>query len=242
MSPNYQWNQGADAQSLAEHLAGEIAVVLNQAISDNGRAVVAFSGGSTPKPMFQALSQHDIEWSKVVVTLVDERWVDESHELSNGAFLKAHLIDLIDGDKPAFCPLYQPAESVEDSFTVVLDQYCELTHSDVSSPAGFDLVVLGMGGDGHTASFFPDAPNIADLVDPNTSAVLLSCESATTQVARITWSVPMLLSSPNLILHITGVGKSEVFQKACEESDAQILPIRSMLFQDKTELQVYYAD
>lgn len=242
MNLNYQWHQGVDAVSLAEHLAGEIALKINQAIISNGRAVIAFSGGSTPKPMFQALAKHDIAWSKVVLTLVDERWVDESHELSNGAFLKTHLIDLIDGEKPIFCPLYQPADSVEESCENVLKHYCELTESQQSSPRSFDLVVLGMGSDGHTASFFPDASNIEDLIDPQSEQVLLTCASPTTKVSRITWSVPMLLASPCLVLHITGHTKAEVFQQACDNSDVKTLPIRSMLFQDKTEVQVYYAD
>ena len=242
MNANFQWHQGADSISLAEHLAGEIASVINDAIVEKGVAIMALSGGSTPKPMFQALAEHDVDWSKVIITLVDERWVDESHELSNGAFLKQHLLSHIEGTQPTFVSLYQTAQSVADSCELVLSDYCDKTNSSPSSPSPFDVVVLGMGGDGHTASFFPDAPNIADLVESNQKEFLLTCESPTTQVERITWSVPMLLKTSFLALHFTGEAKSAVFQQAVDGRDATELPIRSVIFQDKKELNVFYAD
>ena len=242
MNPNFQWHEGADALSLAEHLAGEIAIKTNDAILDKGSAVIALSGGSTPKPMFEALAQHHIDWSKVILTLVDERWVDQNHELSNSAFLKTYLIDHIEGTKPAFVSLYSPANDVESSCDNVLDAYCQSTNSTKESLREFDVVVLGMGGDGHTASFFPDAPNIAELVDAKLNEPLLTCSSATTQVPRITWSVPMLLNTGFLALHFTGDTKAAVFQQAATGGESTELPIRSVIFQDKTELNVFYAD
>ena len=103
-----------------------------------------------------------------------------------------------------------------------------------------------MGGDGHTASFFPDADNVADLVSASSQDFLLSCYSPTTQVARVTWSLPMLLNSQFLALHITGESKQQVFEQAVA-SDGSFdeicrLPIRSAIFQDTIPLNVYYAD
>lgn len=241
MQSNYQWHTAADQIELASLLADEISTRLNSAIAEKGRAIIALSGGSTPKPLFEALAEADIDWSKVVITLVDERWVPPSHALSNQAFMYEFLLSKLP-QSIRFVPLYQLAENVDSSLAGVLDTYCEVTASPPEQPAAFDVVVLGMGEDGHTASFFPDADNIADLVDPNNSQALLSCESPTTQVPRVTWSVPVLTNTSLLVLHITGQSKKVVFNEAALPGDRQELPIRSALFQPNTELQVYYAD
>jgi len=242
VNSNFNWHEGADAISLAEHLAGEIVVQINNSIAEKGRAVVAFSGGSTPKPLFKALADHDVDWSNVIVTLVDERWVGIDHELSNGAFLTQYLLSELGENLPTFVPLFNDETSADKGRSKTLEQYCQVTSSDVSKPREFDVVVLGMGNDGHTASFFPDADNIADLVNPDSSDYLLSCSTPTTQVERITWSVPMLLDTSFLALHMTGSSKADVFQQACSSPQATELPIRSVIFQNKTPLNVYYAD
>lgn len=266
---NIVWNEGADAQSLAENLAGELVVKIGEAIEAKGVAVIALSGGSTPKPLFEALANHDLDWAKVVITLVDERWVPESHSLSNAAFMREHLLaKLPEGVR--FVPLYQAAQTVEASFALVLDDYLStlnsgvdasqvdrstLSASDQSGQSGnapdwmnllaakpFDVVILGMGGDGHTASFFPDADNVADLVSLAASQPLLTCHSPSTQVERITWSLPMLLNTSFLALHFTGNQKLAVFEQAANGGATTELPIRGAIFQDRTPLNVYYAD
>ncbi len=241
MNANYSFHQGADKESLADHLAGEISIVISNAIRDKGSAVMVLSGGSTPKPLFEALAKHDIEWSKVVITLVDERWVDEEHELSNAAFMRRYLLNKLPLSV-RFVPLYHYAESVETSLAFVVADYLQTTHSTVDRPRAFDVVVLGMGDDGHTASFFPDAENIGDLVDIDSDEALLTCSSPSTQVERVTWSLPVLLNTQFLALHITGEAKRAVFEKASQEGSATELPIRSVLFQDRTLLNIYYAD
>ncbi len=241
MNANYTWHQGADPTSLAENLAGEVVMRLNAAIAEKGSAVLALSGGSTPKPLFEALVDHDLDWSKVVITLVDERWVDESHDLSNAAFMNEYLLkDLPDSVR--FAPLYHIAESVGASLDFVLSDYCQLTGSSTKQPRAFDVVILGMGGDGHTASFFPDAENIADLLNVDAAEPLKTCHSPSTQVARVTWSLPMLLNTGFLALHFTGVAKQAVFERAASGGDVTELPIRSAMFQDRIALDVYYAD
>ena len=242
LDSNFTWHEGGDALSLAEHLASEVALQINNAIAEQGNAVVAFSGGSTPKPLFNALADHDVDWSKVIITLVDERWVDETHELSNAAFLNKYLLAQLTDNAPAFVPLFNTEADITKGCVQTLQTYCQTTGSEITKPRQFDVVILGMGNDGHTASFFPDADNIADLVDPQSSDYLLSCSSPTTQVERITWSLPMLLNASFLALHITGESKAEVFQQACVNEQSTVLPISSVIFQNKTHLNVYYAD
>ncbi|MGK0373984.1 MAG: 6-phosphogluconolactonase [Arenicella sp.] len=241
MNSNYTLHQGADAQSLAEHLAGEVAQQIFKAINEKGSAVLALSGGSTPKPLFEALVEHDIDWAKVIITLVDERWVDQDHVLSNAAFMKTYLLDKLP-DSVRFVPLYQKAETVEASLPFVISDYLQITNSTVDAPRSFDIVILGMGSDGHTASFFPDAENIDELVDIDSNEALLSCKSPSSQVERVTWSLPVLLNTNFLALHFTGYDKRVVFEVASENGDSRMLPIRSVLFQDRVGLNVYYAD
>lgn len=238
---NITWHQGDDAHSLAENLAGEVALQIGNAIADNGIAVIALSGGSTPKPLFQTLAQHDVDWAKVVITLVDERWVPATHDLSNAAFMQEHLLDLLPQDA-TFVPLYQPAQTVEASRPLVLQSFCAATGSPIDSPRKFDIVILGMGSDGHTASFFPDAENIADLIALDAPNPLLTCISPSTQVERITWSLPKLLEASYLVLHFTGREKLAVFDRAAAGGDVAKLPIRTAIFQTETPLNVYYAD
>lgn len=241
MEANYQWHARPTREGLAAELTTEIEDKLRSAIAAQGQAVLALSGGSTPKPLFEALAKKDLAWENIVVTLVDERWVPSSHDLSNEAFMREFLLDRLPSST-RFAPLYFDADSAQESLPQVLQAYCELTNSTLEQPKGFDVTVLGMGDDGHTASFFPDADNIEDLVNPDNGSFLMSCESPTTQVARITWTVPMLLNTSLLVLHITGQSKQETFTKAIMSGDTSELPIRSALFQQQTELQVFYAD
>jgi len=237
---NHQWNEFPDQQQLVQKLADVIEVSINQSITERGRAILALSGGSTPKPLFAELAIRKINWSAVIITLVDERWVDETHELSNAAFMKTFLLSKMP-EKAKFVPLYHVAENPAGSLIHVLRDYCVATDSSIDRPAAFDVVVLGMGNDGHTASFFPDASNIAELVSGNTDDALQCCESETTQVPRITWSLPILLNTQMLVLHITGSSKRAVFERALSASDATELPIRSAIFQQQSKLNVYYA-
>ncbi|MFT5572559.1 MAG: 6-phosphogluconolactonase [Cryomorphaceae bacterium] len=241
MIANYEWHEAADPESLANQLAMQIIAVMDQTIEQKGSVVLALSGGSTPKPLFKSLATADLDWSKVIITLVDERWVPKTHELSNAAFMQTHLLDSLP-DVVRFIPLYEPAESAELSTAEVLNNYCSIAQSSPNTPRPFDIVVLGMGGDGHTASFFPDADNITDLVDPNSIAPLLTCNSTSTQVDRITWNLPMLLNAQYLALHITGDSKKRVFSEAVINGPVVELPIRSVIFQQQLPLQVFYAD
>ena len=239
-----QWHSATDRTQLANKLADKIAEQLHVAIAERGSAIIAFSGGSTPKPLFQALAQKDIDWANVVVTLVDERWVPIGHPLSNAAFLMDTLLTKL-APAPQFVPLFNisaAAMSAEQSLVSVLGDYTRATHSSYAQPAHFDVAILGMGGDAHTASFFPDASNIKELVDANTGDFLLTCHSPSSQVARVTWSLPMLLNSGFLALHFTGADKREVYQQALCDDDASAMPIRSIIFQNTSPLHVYYAD
>ena len=244
MQSNHIWHDLNTQYALAERLAKQIVDILQRAIDSKGQAVLAVSGGSTPKQLFAALANRSLDWQKVVITLVDERWVPLEHELSNANFVNQHLLAGLN-QVPVCVPLFAfsaAALTPELALIPILNDYCRQTNSTLAAPAKFDVVVLGMGEDGHTASFFPDAENIVELVDQNNPNRLLNCHSPSSNVARITWSLPMLLDTEFLALHIHGKSKKAVFDTAVEGDCLRTLPIRSAIFQNQTPLHVYYAD
>lgn len=131
---------------LAVMLARSVASTLGEAIAARGTAFIAVSGGTTPAGFFRALSQEPLDWGKVIVTLVDERFVPENSDRSNAALVRANLLQNRAAEA-RFVGLYQPAATVEEAATQASEALKPL-------PWPLDVAALGMGLDGHTASFF----------------------------------------------------------------------------------------
>lgn len=224
-------------------LAEEIAGRLNHAVAARGRASIAFSGGSTPAAMLKQLSQQSVDWARVDVTLVDERCVPVSHERSNAGMLQKAFLNKLDV-APEFVPLFVPGES---------DAAREARLGEWALP--FDIVHLGMGGDAHTASFFPDADNIGEMLDLEQPRRWLTTQSESSGEQRITWSLPALLQSRCFMLQLIGDGKLVVLDRVLETlngselSEAMRRELPTAAFLAETELKkpdgvpgyIYYA-
>ncbi|MCW8194356.1 6-phosphogluconolactonase [Proteobacteria bacterium 005FR1] len=215
---------------LTEKIVGD----LQQAVGDRGSASMAVSGGSTPKSLFARLAASDLPWDKVFITLVDERWVDADHPDSNARLVRENLLQ----DRAAaanFIPLKTPAP---DPFSAEEEVQSRLR--DLRMP--FDVVILGMGGDGHTASFFPGAETLRRALHPD-SEKQLCCAVRPPHAPhdRMTLTLPVLLAAKHLILHLVGKDKWQVLQKALQPGKTEELPVRSVLHQSKVLLDVYYA-
>ncbi|WP_026203056.1 6-phosphogluconolactonase [Rhizobium giardinii] len=219
--------------ALAEGLAGAVASALSAAIATRGQACIAVSGGSTPKAFFKALSGKPIEWSKVVVTLVDERFVAPDSDRSNEKLVRDNL--LIDAAAAARLePLYYPAPTAEAAAAAAAKQT-----ASIGRP--FDVAVLGMGSDGHTASFFPGGTRLAEALDPATPRGVMTMEAEGAGEPRLTFTFSSLEDARLLVLHIEGNGKKEVLAKAEAPGDEAEMPIRAMLRRASSPLQVYWA-
>jgi 6-phosphogluconolactonase len=217
---------------LCDELATRIAENLADALAARGQATLAVSGGSTPVPLFQALSGANLDWSRVTVTLVDERWVDPDHPDSNARLVREHLLQ---GAAAAatFVPMKTPGFdpfSAEDEVAEALSAFA----------GHIDVVVLGMGGDGHTASFFPGAKTLAAALDRESRQICVAVEPPAAPHARMTLTLAALDRARHTYLHITGPDKLAVLQQADGEGAVEALPIRAMLRRDPP-LDVYYA-
>lgn len=214
-------------------LTESIITQLSEAIKTDGRASIAVSGGSTPKALFAALSQVDINWSKVDVTLVDERWVDTSSEQSNERMLRECF-----ANNHASNANIIGMKSADDDVAYGVENYNHKLANVIKQP--FDVVILGMGGDGHTASWFPDAPEIDAALDPSASSLTLSTLPPSQPMPRITLSFPCVAAAKNIYLHITGNDKKQVLEQGLGTSGA--LPIHRTLSQLAQVVNIYWAE
>jgi 6-phosphogluconolactonase len=200
------------AAELAVGLAGDVVEWLQSAIATKNFAVLAVSGGTTPTPFFRTLSNMDLDWSKVQITLVDERQVDESNPRSNAKLVRETLVQ----NKAAmaqFVPLFE--------------------NKNAANLARFDVAILGMGNDGHTASFFPGGNHLAQALNVDQLHSIISMEAPGAGEPRITFTLPRLLATRHLCLHIQGDEKMKVLKQALAGEDQTEMPVRAVLHSQK---------
>ncbi|MEW9616597.1 6-phosphogluconolactonase [Shinella sp. S4-D37] len=222
-----------DGAALAEGLAERVSGALADALATRGRASIAVSGGSTPKAFFKALSRRDIDWDKVTITLVDERFVPADNPRSNHLLVADNLLQ--DKAKAAgFLPLYRDAGSAEEAAKIVSADAGALGHP-------FDVVILGMGTDGHTASFFPGGSRLAEAISPGTPRGVITMEAEGAGETRLTFTFASLQDARLLVLHIEGQGKKDVLAAAEADGPETDMPIRAVLRRAATPVDIYWA-
>ena len=158
--------------------------------------VIARSGGSTPALLFAELSEAAIDWGRVTVTLIDERLVPPTSPRSNARLVADKLLQ---GPAAAarFVPLYHGTDDGDEAALRARTALGKL-------PWPLDVAVLGMGGDGHTASFFPDAVDVAELLAADADKLVLPVESVAAHEHRWTLTLGKIVEAGFLALHIEG--------------------------------------
>lgn len=207
--------------ALAQALAQDTAKALAAHLSTHKTAVLAVSGGTTPMVFFEALSQMDLDWARIMVTLVDERWVPEDSPRSNAALVRRHLLTN-KAEKAGFLPLYNGEQTPSLGIKA-------LESALVSQKLPLAAAILGMGEDGHTASFFPGGDRLSAALDPESGRLLEAMEAPGAGEPRITLTLPTLLSADFLALHIEGDKKREVLARAQAEGVDAEMPVRAVL-------------
>jgi len=214
-------------------LTDRIVPLLQAGINERGSAALVVSGGRTPAGLFQRLSHQDLDWSKVVVTLADERWVPADHDDSNARSVETHLLQY-NAAAARFIPHVNEA-ATPHAGQVALEQQLAVL------PEQIDAVILGMGEDGHTASFFPNAPELAAAIDSNCGEACMGVTPPVAPHLRMTLTLSRLLASRQIFLHLCGEGKTPVLEAAMGDGPTEEMPVRAVLRQDTTPVDIYWA-
>lgn len=211
------------ANAAATHIAERLLIA--------PRVSLVVSGGSTPLPFFKALREKTLDWTRVDVLLADERWVPENHEDSNARLVKETLLQ-----GPAaeanYLSLKQPGDSPADGLSDV-----EAALAELHLP--LDLLVLGMGNDGHTASLFPDAPELDQALDMDSASIVAPATPPSQPQKRVTLTLRALSQAGFTALHLKGDDKLETLQTASSDiENIREMPIRAFL---KPGLQIFWS-
>ena len=229
------FTQTANAAASAQVLADAVAQNLRDVLAQQDRATLAVSGGKSPIAFFQALSQQDLDWARVNITLVDERIVPTAHADSNTGLVRQHLLQHRAAAATWLPVVDDDADegSLKNSAAAV-----EFALQHYTQP---DVLVLGMGGDGHTASIFPQAPQFADAVRPDYPQPLLHTSPITAPHERISMTLAAIEATPHIYLAIAGADKRRVYDAAAQAQSAQY-PISYVLHSQKVNAHVIYND
>ena len=235
------------ADGIAAMLAKDVAEDLQKAVAARGSASLLVSGGSTPLPFFKSLMGMALDWSRITVGLVDERWVPASHDDSNERFVREQLLTGA-ASAATFSGMYLSDESAEHSAELAS---IAMSNMLKAHDGAFDVVILGMGGDAHTASLFPVIPGTTDKQHEQVIVAALSADAnndtspcvvirpVTAPHARISLTLAAILESRSRYLHITGEQKRDVLLSALEHKELTQVPIAAVM--RRAEPRIYWS-
>ena len=227
-----------DRDSLFAALVADCADQLTTAIERRQQAGFLVSGGSSPKPFYQALSKTVMDWQRVHVALVDERWVNPGESGSNETFIIENLLQ----NQAAVAKFIAMKSNHPSAEQGLAD--CELRYQQLQQP--FDFTLLGMGPDAHTASLFPGADGLDEALDSSAPQLCAAIQAAPSDVTgplteRMTLTLSGLLKSRQLHLLITGEEKLVTYQQDLKNNNAKLSPISAVLQQESVPVKVYWA-
>ena len=201
----------------ADNLSQSIAASLSASINLNGYASFVVCGGSSPLPLYDNLSNKDLDWSKVSIFLGDDRVVPSDHQDSNNYLIQLHLLKN-NASSASFYPL-------NDS---------KITIKDIRRP--FDVVLLGLGNDGHFASLFPAQLNNALVFDAYASPSIIVSDQdlGSPSHKRISMNLSMLIDAKRCILLVPNSDKRKIVDRAYKDNQ---LPLHFLLTQERTKIE-----
>ena len=220
-----------DRDTLMRGLAALVADQLRAALLSKGRATLAVPGGTTPGPFLSALSEAELDWGAVTVMLTDERVVPELSERSNTRLLRETLLR----NEAAAATLLH-FHAIGSGIEFILDAI----RSRVAGALPLDVTVLGMGADMHTASLFPNAPELAEALS-ETAPDVVSVHPPDQPEARLTLSAPVLRGSGVIHILLTGPEKLVALDRALQPGPPEEAPVRVIL-DAACPVTVHYAD
>lgn len=223
----------ADLDSLSRELAERIAASLVKAIATRGLASLVVSGGRSPVRLFEMLRVQAIDWSRVCIALADERWVEVTDPASNERLVRSLLLkDRAAGAR--FSGLKNAAPTPDLGAVSAWETFARV-------PRPFDAVVLGMGDDGHMASLFPGSPNLAGALNPGAAAGCVGMWAPVAPQPRLSLNLSALLDARRVVVLITGEEKWRTYLAACAAGPEQDMPVRAVLRQTRTPVDVMWS-
>ena len=225
---NLHEREFTDLETAAQVLAEDLAAAMRDAIAARDQAVIAVSGGRTPKQVFEHLRQSELDWRRVTLTLIDERWVPPDHPESNERLVRSYLLQ---GPAAAatFVPLYNGADSPESG-----QAGCEAAVQKLAMP--FDAVYLGMGSDGHFASLFPGDPAVETR-----DGLCVAVPGTESRLPRMSLTAPVILDARKIFLLFSGEEKLQKYREAQKPGPYRDIPLRLVLHQERTPVEVLFA-
>ena len=223
----------ADSDSLSRDLSRQLAANLSTAIAARGLASLVVSGGKSPIKLFELLRSESLNWSRVCIALADERWVEPSDPESNEKLVRDYLLKE-SAAAARFIGLKNAAPTPDLGAVSAWETFARV-------PRPFDAVVLGMGDDGHTASLFPRSPNLASAVNPAAVPGCVGMRSPVAPHPRLSLNLSALLDSRRIVLMITGAQKWKTYSAASGDGPAEEMPIRCVLRQRRTPVEVMWS-
>ncbi|MGQ7939255.1 6-phosphogluconolactonase [Paraburkholderia sp. D1E] len=219
----------AVGDALHASLAAQAATAAAGTLTTSARpAMLAVSGGTSPRPFLQTLSTQSLDWARIAVTLVDDRWVPEADGASNSQLVHDTLLQNAATNAP-FWPL---VDTTQD-----LNAHVAALNADPRFSAVPDVAILGMGEDGHTASIFADAPEWDYAI--TTPERFVAVHPGSAPHARVSWSLSALKEVKHLFLLIAGPRKMDVLNAAAASLQKNAI---SQLANDKgVRLDVYWC-
>ena len=196
-----------DSKALLEvELAQLIAGIIRSEINQKGTATMLLSGGSTPKNLYQKLGEFDLDWSKVHVGLVDERFVSQDSPYSNETLIRESLMSAYAKNAHVHSMVIDPSNYEGNLHLAIFENRI------FENP---DVIVLGMGDDGHTASLFPEDVNSEEATSSN--ELLANTNAPNDPIKRITFCAPLIKKGRHNFLMITGRRKLEVLAESFQK-------------------------
>jgi 6-phosphogluconolactonase len=228
------------AEMLAQATQDCIAII-RKAAQDHAAITLLLSGGSTPLPLYRALALADLPWSRIHIALVDERWVDEADVASNARAVREALFGVAGSKVGAalFVTMKTAHAHAIDAQAEVEQRYRQLP------PVA--LCVLGMGADGHVASWFPDAQGLDHALQGDALCAAIVAQRSTVtgeHVERLTITRHLLARSQHVVLLLNGLEKWRTLtmakQRAATDADVRVVPV-SALFDLKQPVDLYFS-
>lgn len=235
--PQAAFHAHPDTEEMARALAAEIAARLTRAVARDGAATLAVSGGGTPRLLYRRLAHEKAPWQQITVTLADERWVDPASPDSNEHLVRETLLS-DEAAEARFVGL-----KTADTTPEAAAPRCNRRAAELARP--FEIVLLGMGEDGHTASLFPGVPRLEAALDPDTPDTYMPIDpqgaTGAASLRRLSMTLAGLLDSRLILLLIAGKAKREVYESALAGADAAAMPVRAVLRQRRVPVEVHWA-